>query len=347
MKRSDGIFILVLVLIAVNLTAQEGLVGHWSFDALDDEGGFEDHSPNDNPGVNHGGVLIDGMKGKALYFDGNSDFGLIENDESLPPGQLKSLGVGSISLWFRVDHIPLDHGIAPLFYYGGLEACDFFDAANQGLIIEVGHSPIHRQSERLYFTIWKNGCTYPSFCFDSNEGISTGQWHHIVVVVDEETNTGYLDGKEMTGRRYNFGNTSYSQFFEDAIKHEVLWVGRGHWDRTEQYMRGAIDELMIFDRPLGAEEVAAIYGDTTGAVSGLKEEFTESTVLQVFPNPAGNTLTISATAGSTIGIYSMDGILLLEQKSRAESTTIDIASLPAGFYVARSGESRTKFLVQK
>jgi len=353
MKRSDGMFILVFLLIAVNLTAQEGLVvqeglvGHWSFDALDDAEGFEDHSPNDNPGVNQGGVLIDGMKGKALYFDGNSDFGLIMNDEALPPEQLKSLGVGSISLWFRVDHIPLEHGIAPLFYYGGQEVCDFFDAANQGLIIEVGHSPIHHRSERLYFTIWKNGCTYPSFCFDSNIGISTGQWHHIVVVVDENSNTGYLDGKEMTGRNYNFGTTSYSQFFEDAIKHEVLWLGRGHWDRTEQYLEGAIDELMIFDRPLGAKEVAAIYRDTTGAVSGLKEEFSDPLALEVFPNPAESTVTISATVGSRIGIYSMDGVLLLEHEAMDENTSIDITSLPAGFYVARSGESRTKFTVEK
>ena len=211
----------------------------------------------------------------------------------------------------------------------------------------MGHSPVHRQSERLYFTIWKNGCTYPSFCFDSNEGISTGQWHHIVVVVDEEANTGYLDGKEMTGRRYNFGNTSYSQFFEDAIKHEVLWLGRGYWDRMEQYLEGAIDELMIFNRPLGAEEVAAIYRDTSGAVSGLMEEFTDPPTLELFPNPAGNTLTISASSASLIGIYSMDGVLLLEYESMAESTTINIASLPAGFYVARSGESRTKFLVQR
>jgi len=134
MKRTDGIFILGLLLLAMNLTAQEGqviqegLVGHWSFDDLDSRV-FDDHSQNPNNCINYGGVLVDGMKGKALYFD----------------------------------------------------------AANSGLIIEVGHSPVHSGSERLYFTIWKNGCTYPSFCFDSNDAISTGQWHHIVVVVDENT----------------------------------------------------------------------------------------------------------------------------------------------------------------
>lgn len=347
MKSLNGMVILGLLFSAVTLTAQqEGLVGYWSFDALDGQV-FEDHSLFGYSGKSQNGYLIEGKKGNALYFDGQGDFGVIDNEESLPPRHLESLGSGSISLWFRVDYIPLEHGIAPLFYYGGLEACDFFDAANQGLIIEVGHSPIHNRSEYIYFTIWKNGCTYPSFCFDSNEAISLGEWHHIVVVVDEDSNTGYLDGKEMTGRLYNFGNASYSQFFEDAIAHEVLWLGKGHWDRTEQYLEGAIDELKIFNRPLGAAEVAAIYQDTTGFISGLKEDIVDPLRLQLFPNPAASTVTIKARVGSLIGIYSMDGVLLMSQEARAENSVIDITSFPRGLYVARSGESRSKFIIER
>ena len=334
-----------LLFLAVNLTAQGGLVGHWSFDTLDGSV-FENHTSNGNPGTSVGGNLIEGKKGNALNFDGNNDFGVIENDRSLPPSILKSLGFGSISLWFRVDSIPQERGIAPLFYYGNRTACDFYDASNAGLIIEVGHSPIHYRSERLYFTIWKNGCTFPSFCFDSDKAFSMGQWHHIVVVVDQNSNTGFLDGEEMTYRRYNFGNANYSQFFEDALAHEVLWLGRGHWDGVEQYLKGAIDELKIFSRPLGAEEVAAIYGDTTVAVSGLKDILNPRT-LELFPNPAESTVTVKAKAGSLIGIYSMDGVLLLEQETHANNTVINITSLPAGLYVARSGESSKKFLVDR
>lgn len=350
MKRADGncklglLFILGLIFSATNLGAQDGLVGHWSFDELDGQR-FSDHSSFNIPGINQGGVLVEGKKGKALYFNGDSDYGIISNEFSLPPDHLKALGSGSISFWFRVDHIPLVHGIAPLFYYGNQTACDFFDAANEGLIIEVGHSPVHWQSEWLYFTMWKNGCTYPSFCFDSRTAISVGEWHHIVVVVGEDYNTGFLDGVEMTNRSYNFGNASYSQFFEDAITHEVLWLGRGHWDRTEQYLEGAMDELMIFDRPLGAEEVAAIYRDTTGAISGLTKSGLHSPALELFPNPAANTLSIKTIAGSNIGIYSMEGVLLLEYPARGEKTDIDISSLSPGLYVARSGESKQKFLV--
>jgi hypothetical protein len=72
---------------------------------------------------------------------------------------------------------------------------------------ELGHSPVHPASEFLYFTIWKNGCTVPSFCYDSNSEIPTGVWHHFVAVVGEDYNTGYLNGEEMTNRWYNFGNS--------------------------------------------------------------------------------------------------------------------------------------------
>ena len=40
--------------------------------------------------------------------------------------------------------------------------------------------------------------------------------------VGDNFNTGYLDGVEMTGRRYSFGGPSYSQFFEDAVVHQKM-----------------------------------------------------------------------------------------------------------------------------
>lgn len=284
-----SLIVLCLSNISITNLAQDSLVGYWSFDNITNET-FIDESNNNNTGTTIGSYSDLGIKGSALTFDGNNDYAKITADGINPPAVFKSLGKGTISVWFKVNHIPTDDGIAPILYYGSTYKCDFFDAANQGLIIEVGHSPVHYESERLYFTIWKDGCTYPSFCFDSNDAITTGEWYHFVAVVGEDFNTGYLNGQEMTNRRYNFGNSSYSQFFEDAVVHEEFWLGKGHWNRTTQFFNGQIDELKIFNEPLTASQILDLYNEVVVTSSNEFNHGKEQ--VYIYPNPATNILNL-------------------------------------------------------
>lgn len=242
----------------------EDLIAHWEFN--------ENHGSTlyDSSGNGFHGTIFgepewtNGKIDGALEFKPRGEYISITENTTNLFSTLSQLGQGSISIWFRVDYIPTSHGIAPIFYYGSLDPCDdFFDAANQGLIIEVGHSPVHSGSKRLYFTIWANGCTYPSFCFDSRDSLIEEEWYHFVAVVGSDYNTGFLNGEEMDNRRYNFGNSHYSQFFEDAVVDEALWFGRGYWDArsdpSHEYFDGAIDDIRIFSKPLSSEEVVSIY----------------------------------------------------------------------------------------
>lgn len=295
---------------------------------------FADLSGQNNHGNVFGADLVQGIQGTALEFDGQNDYAKIGETDTLPE-LFRDLGEGTISLWFRVDHIPRLHGIAPLFYYGGEAMCDFFDAANQGLILEVGHSPVHFESERLYFTIWKNGCTYPSFCFDSGDPIQKEQWYHYAVVVGPDYNTGFLNGQEMEKRIYNFGDASHSQFFEDAVKHEVLWLGKGHWDRTEQYLRGAIDELRIYNRALSADEIQAAYQENAGSAE-LRHNTAEKNKIILYPNPASGVLHYD---GRNNGLE-IEGYILIDPLGKLIHTaqtsdktgTIGLEGLSPGLY---------------
>jgi hypothetical protein len=163
MKLIKFAFSLTLLFFFSFLNAQSGLVAHWSFDSISNNQ-FIDHVTNEIGGTVYGCQSIPGPVGNALCFDGIDDYARIPGDGLPPPSVLSELSEGSISVWFKVENIPTIFGIRPIFYYGNEIACDFFDAANEGMIIEVGHSPIHRASRRLYFTEWTNGCTYPSFC---------------------------------------------------------------------------------------------------------------------------------------------------------------------------------------
>jgi hypothetical protein len=322
-------------LLTIIIYSQDSLVGYWSFDELNNDTVY-DESSYKNHGRNYGADLIHGVNGKALYFGDTTDYVRIPEDGKKPPSILSQLEEGTISLWFKVNKIPTDYGIAPILYYGSEEKCDFFDAANKGLIIEVGHSPIHLGSERLYFTIWKNGCTYPSFCFDSNKPIPTREWHHIVIVVGDNYNTGFFNGKEMEDRRYNFGNSSYSQFFADAIAHEKMWLGMGHWDRTTQSLDGAIDELKIFNKALNKEEIKEIHNEADPLFTSSQDINGKKSSLKVFPNPANNYFYYDThkldNKITALKITSLNGKTVWHKTGISKKGKINTDQFPPGLY---------------
>jgi hypothetical protein len=318
-----------LFLDTLTINAQSGLVAHWSFDEMTNNIIY-DNSSNANHGTNYGASLVPGIVGNALSFDGSNDYVRIPGEGQKPPAVFSTLGKGSISVWFKANKIPTDYGIAPILYYGTEQQCDFFDAANKGLIIELGHSPIYYGSEAIFFTIWKNGCTVPSFCFDSRTAVSSNEWHHYVAVVGENFNTGYLDGVEMTGRRYSFGNASYSQFFEDAIVHEKMWLGKGHWDNTTQFFDGIIDEIMIFDKALTSEEVLDLYG----RLSSVNQKNIPR--IKILPNPAREILHYDLSEIKEkiqfIRISSTNGEVVIKEKVHSNNKDLYIGKLPEGIY---------------
>jgi len=184
----------------------------------------------------------------------------VQSGMNSPLSEMTYLGDGAISVWFKCKRIPTDFGIAPIFYYGSSDPClNMFDASNQGLIIELGHSPVHRGSRRLYFTIFANGCTYPSLCFDSGIPLEEDAWYHFVAVVGPSFNTGYLNGEEMLSRHYNFGDAHYSQFFADAQSHETMWIGKGYWDGRLMEFEGQIEDVRVYPKPLGPQDARTLF----------------------------------------------------------------------------------------
>ena len=99
-------------------------------------------------------------------------------------------------------------------------------------------------------------------CFDTNDGIGViepEKWYHFVAVVGEDYNIGYLNGQELSNRRYNFSSDSAHLFFKDFISHEKMWIGKGFWKDKEVYFDGLIDDVRIYKTPLGLEEVKELY----------------------------------------------------------------------------------------
>ena len=329
------------------LFAQDSLVAYWNFDEVRGDTIF-DHSANGNHGTNYGAILTEGIKGNALFFDGVDDYVRVPRDGKNAPKVFSELSKGSISIWFRADEIKTRQGISPIFFYGANEICDFFDAANQGMIIELGHDPIFLRSKALFFTMWTNGCTFPSFCYDSNKAITEGEWHNFVAVVGDDFNTGYFDGKLMADRWYNFANAQTSEFFSDALKHEKMWFGKGHWNRTTQHFNGAIDEIKIFNKPLSVEEVKDLYQQ--GKNSTSVREITLLDKFNIFPNPASDK--ISITLDEPLNTIEKVKIINLEGREVSEhiftsGSEIDISHLQTGVYFVYPISKQNSFSPKK
>ncbi len=246
------------------------LVGHWSFDEQQGDTVY-DRSPYDAHGIIKGNPERDeGIVGQnALEFDGQGDYvEILENDQT--PSHIRELGKGSISIWFSARNIPVGSSILPVLYYGNENGCpNMFDASNEGLIIEIAHGSVFPEARGVFFTIFSNSCQLPSFCYDSHSdvhmqdkqgAIREKQWYHYVAVVGEDGNTGYLNGKEIHYRSYNFSGSGASQFFKDALEHKRMWIGKGFWDHAQDvYFDGYMDDVRIYNKPLSKREVKKLY----------------------------------------------------------------------------------------
>ena len=262
--------LLLAFLPSPNNAPEEALVGHWTFDeeegsTITDNSNFESHGEIKGNPKRASGIV--GMG--SLEFDGEDDhIEILENGNI--PLQFQSLNKGSISIWFKARNIPVESNISPLFYYGNKSGCENMkDASNEGLIIEIAHGGIRKESQGIYFTVFNNSCDFPTFCFDTHSEshpedvqgkIEEGEWYHFVAVVGENYNTGYLNGEEISYRNYNFKNADASAFFKNALKHERMWIGKAFWAHgKETFFDGFIDDLRIYNIPISTEEVVKLY----------------------------------------------------------------------------------------
>lgn len=239
----------------------DGLVAYYAFE----EG--EGTTITDSSGNGNNATLVDGtwstglIGDSCLLFDGVDDAVVIPGPGEDPPDPISSLEEGSISLWFSFDGVSGD--FLPLFYHGPTAEVDTKD----GLVIEVAHGQT-MTGTRLYYTVTNSNETVPSdevrpiSCYDSLTDLTSLDAYHYVAIVDENGNTGFLNGEEMTDRNYNFGDETF-QYFLGAVNSGLLAIGQGRFaaDGVMYYFKGKIDEVRIYNRALTTAEVQALYAE--------------------------------------------------------------------------------------
>jgi len=210
-------------------SALRGLVLHFAFDR--DEGGtVSDRSGNGNHGKVEGARWVkDGVVGGAMSFDGQATIDLgdlpgVERQDSL-----------SFGAWVY----PTGQGLRGVM--GKTLAGD-----------EVFYMFTHIQSHTRSFRC----CVVPvgrseERYVDCGETLKLNSWHHLLGTYDGTQVKAYLNGQFV-------GSSPVFERKRTNDNHVRLAIGDTGYDRGWPFL-GKIDEVMIFQRALTAEEIRLLY----------------------------------------------------------------------------------------
>jgi hypothetical protein len=187
---------------------------------------------------------------------------------------------------------------------------------------------------------------FGSISFNSDQLLTPGSWTHVVGVYNQpnETMELYLNGEPTTGFSYDgFGpigpsvaslSTSGNAFdgtptdaTQFGIVSTTIYTG----------FKGVMDDLLVYNRPLTAEEVAGIYTATEGP-STVQEGFNLNE-FTVGPNPGNGMVNVRISgvipAHSTLKLYTMDGRLVMDQPVTGSSQQVDLGNVVSGNYLMK------------
>jgi len=260
-------------------TNPESLVGFWSFDEYTGTNAY-DYSGNNNTGtltnMNTTGNATSGWNstdcrfGNCLKFDGKNDYVNATNSPSL-----QVTGGLTISMWIYVNS--LSSNMVPLDKHWAGEY--FLKIMTDGRL-DFAHGAPGNQEELAILPVGS---------------VTAGSWLNIVAVrsTSATTLTGYKNGVASAP-------VTYAKTPSVSTQNVIIGMEDGLYNP----FNGTIDEVMIFNRSLSADEVAALYETSAKKLSGAGG--TQSIIMKtpnpaiVLANPAGQTRfdNIEATDGT-------------------------------------------------
>lgn len=238
----------------VNYTFLPNLIAYLPLDEGQDSTAHDVSGFNNNGTLNFQPTWVGGVSGNALRFDGIDDYVEIPNSPSL---NIDTNGV-TVSLFVKLDYLPkeMPTGIGPIYDSGLDRYVIYADKGNKELRFKVTTD---------------NGAERPGI---PESMLVKNEWLHIAGVYDGSQAMIYLNG-ELTDTHPNItGNVKPDQ---------VARLGQD----GNNYFKGEIDNVQIYNRGLSAEEVYALYTGELIVTSIDNNENVplEYKLLQNYPNP--------------------------------------------------------------
>jgi PGF-pre-PGF domain-containing protein len=151
----------------------------------------------------------------------------------------------------------------------------------------------------------------------SNTGLSIddGNWHHVGFTFDNNVCTFYFDGINVTSDGTGAGNNIN---ITDTTK--KLFIGSRN-DADNEF-NGTIDEVMIFNRSLSAQQILALYNNRTDLIASQETVVAEYWNVSITPND-----------GSDDGASAFSNTILVRASSPQQDTDVPNINLTVGAYI--------------
>ena len=214
-----------------NLNGDDDLVGYWSFDEATDDI-TEDQSDYDKHGEIYGAKwTTDGYLGNALEFDGEWDYVLVQDDDSLNFADSNEF---TIDFWFKWNGRKIQEKVYAI-------VDKRIDKKSGGFNLAID------SNDKLCFSI---GDGFEIYSVRSENPVDN-QWHRVTAVWDGYTQFLFIDGEVVDiGEIPNF-------IISDCAKPLEIGNNWGYADNLNTF-DGIIDEVRIYEKAKSYNEIEGI-----------------------------------------------------------------------------------------
>ena len=228
----------------------EGINGTTTDNALD-------YSGNGNDGTETGGVVWNstgGYDGRGAYKSNGNDSYILLSKTTYP----RKI---SIFAWVKPNETS-----AP---------------SHEQVIVAYSASRFSYTSDTGQLRFYPNVAGGPTISNTAGDGSNVNEWHHVGIVYDFDFNstngngTFYFDGSPIN----SFVGTN------DTSLQNLIYIGSYG---ASLYFHGYIDEVLIFNRTLSAEQVSALYKNQSNLIVSQEIKKNETWSVDITPNDGSN-----------------------------------------------------------
>ncbi|HID78895.1 MAG TPA: hypothetical protein EYP56_23225 [Planctomycetaceae bacterium] len=213
--------------------ADDGPIAHWTFDRVEEQRTASRKAPVP-AAIVHGARLTEGVRGRALRFDGKDDYVVL--------GDMGQLDETTIAFWMKADNMGKTDD------WQGLVTSDIWKDG----VFHIGIRN-HKLTAILHLGGAKRGWL-------ESPVLEEGEWYHVAVVANRQ--------RRMIRLLINGRETDFADFGHELPRIDItaLVVGREFDGKaSRRYFQGAIDDVQLFDRSLGDVEVQKLCPDVRSA----------------------------------------------------------------------------------